>query len=249
MIRTANPALNEKTFRDLHFAEEARMTVNGTIHKSLVLLAILIVTSALSWDVGSRAIATGSMGAAMPWILGGAFGGLIVAIVTVFKKEWSPFTAPLYAALEGLFVGTISAVYAGLYKGIVPIAVMLTMGITLTMLMVYRTGLIKVTQQFRMGVVAATGGVFLLYLATWILGMFGVQMPFIHDSTPLGIGISVVIIVIASLNLVLDFDLIATGAEQGAPKYMEWYASFGLLVTLVWLYLEILRLLAKLQKR
>lgn len=249
MIRTANPTLNEKTFRDLHFAADAPMTVNGTINKSLMLLAILIATSALSWDVGSRAISSNNPGAAMPWILGGAIGGLIVAVVTVFKKEWSPITAPLYAALEGIAVGAISAIYAGLHKGIVPIAAMLTIGIALTMLMVYRSGLIKVTQQFRMGVVAATGGVFLLYIATWVLGMFGVQMPFIHDSTPLGIGISVVIIVIASLNLVLDFDLIATGAQEGAPKYMEWYASFGLLVTLVWLYLEILRLLSKLQRR
>ncbi len=250
MIRTSNPALNEATFRDLHLAGAGeRMTVNGAINKSLVLLGLLIATAALAWDIGSRAIALNNPGAAMPWILGGAIGGLIVAIVTVFKKEWSPVTAPLYAVLEGLAVGAVSAIYAALYKGIVPIAVMLTFGIALTMLLVYRSGLIRVTDKFRMGVVAATGGVFVLYMATWVLGMFGVGMPFIHESTPLGIGISVVIIVIASLNLILDFDLIATGAEQGAPKYMEWYASFGLLVTLVWLYFEILRLLAKLQRR
>ena len=183
-----------------------------------------------------------------PWVIGGAIGGLVFCLITVFKKEWSRVTACIYAACEGLFLGGISAVLEAQFGGIVIQAVALTLGVLLCLLVAYKTRIIKATENFKLGVMAATGAIFLLYMVTWILSMFGVQaMGFIHSSGPLGIGISVVIVIIAALNLVLDFDFIENGAARGAPKYMEWYAAFGLLVTLVWLYLEILRLLAKLR--
>ncbi|MCY7312389.1 MAG: Bax inhibitor-1/YccA family protein, partial [Pseudoxanthomonas sp.] len=176
-------------------------------------------------------------------------GGMVLALVTIFKQTWAPVTAPMYALVEGFFLGAISAMYSHLYEGIVLQAVMLTIGTLFAMLFAYRTGLIKVTEKFKMGVVAATGGIFLVYLATIVLGLFGISVPFIHESGLVGIGFSLFVIVIAAMNLVLDFDFIEKGAEQGAPKYMEWYGAFSLMVTLVWLYLEFLRLLSKLQSR
>ena len=179
-----------------------------------------------------------------------ALGGLVVAIVTVFKKTWSPVTAPLYAVLEGLFVGAISAIFEQRFPGIVMQAVMLTMGTLGALLLAYKSGLIKATENFKLGVVAATGGIFLLYLVNIVLRMLGFDgFGFIHESGTMGIAFSAFVVVIAALNLVLDFDFIESGAESGAPKYMEWYGAFGLVVTLVWLYLEILRLLAKLNSR
>jgi uncharacterized YccA/Bax inhibitor family protein len=189
---------------------------------------------------------------------GGLIGGLILAIITCFKKTWAPVTAPLYAIVEGLFVGGVSIVYydiagqqgfGGTGGSIVMQAVVLTFGVLFTMLAAYRSGIIRATEKFRMGVVAATGGIMLFYLVAIILGFFGVNIPHLHEATPLGIGISVFIIIIAALNLVLDFDLIENGAKQGAPKYMEWFCAFGLIVTLVWLYIEILRLLAMLASK
>ncbi|HST45904.1 MAG TPA: Bax inhibitor-1/YccA family protein, partial [Luteimonas sp.] len=164
-------------------------------------------------------------------------------------KTWAPVTAPMYALVEGFFLGAISAMYNHMYNGIVLQAVMLTMGTLFALLFAYRSGLIKATENFKLGVVAATGGIALVYLATIVLGMFNINIPLIHESGLVGIGFSLVVIVIAALNLVLDFDFIETGAEQNAPKYMEWYGAFGLMVTLVWLYLEFLRLLSKLQSR
>jgi uncharacterized YccA/Bax inhibitor family protein len=183
------------------------------------------------------------------WVIGGALVGFGLAMVTVFKKAWSPVTGPLYALAEGLLLGGLSAVFERQFPGIVIQAVSLTFGVAFALLLAYTTRLIKPTENFKMGVAAATGGVALVYLTSMVLGLFGVSMPFLHDASPLGIGISIVIVIIAALNLVLDFDFIEQGAEQGAPKYMEWYAAFGLVVTLVWLYLEILRLLSKLQSR
>lgn len=180
---------------------------------------------------------------------GGAIGGLVLALITVFKKTWAPVTAPLYALVEGFFLGAISAVYNAQFGGIVMQAVMLTFGILFALLFAYRSGLIKATENFKLGVVAATGGIALVYLASIALGFFGIKIPLIHESGLVGIGFSLFVVVIASLNLVLDFDFIESGVEQGAPKYMEWYGAFGLMVTLVWLYLELLRLLSKLQSR
>jgi len=170
-------------------------------------------------------------------------------MVTIFKKEWAGITAPIYALVEGVFLGIISALFEQKYPGIVTQAVMLTFGTLFCLLLAYKSKLIKVTQNFRLGVIAATGAVALFYFLSLILGFFGIHIPFIHQSGPLGIGFSLVVVVIASLNLVLDFDFIEQGAQMGAPRYMEWYGAFGLLVTLIWLYLEILRLLAKLNSR
>jgi uncharacterized YccA/Bax inhibitor family protein len=184
------------------------------------------------------------------YVWGGAIGGLVLALVTVFKKEWSPVAAPSYAAVEGLFIGAVSAVFEQRFPGIVMQAVGLTFGTMAALLLAYRSVLVKATENFKLGVVAATGGIFLLYLVNMGMQLFGFQgMGFIHDSGWVGIGFSAMVVVVAALNLVLDFDFIEQGVERGAPKYMEWYAAFGLLVTLVWLYLEILRLLSKLQSR
>ena len=181
----------------------------------------------------------------------GFIGGFIVALVTIFKKEWSPITVPIYAAVEGVLLGGISFLYNSMYEGIVTNAIFLTVGILLSLLMAYKSGLIKPTENFKLGVVAATGGIFLIYLISFIMGFFGSGMSIMdpNNASLMSIGFSVFVIIIASLNLVLDFDFIEEGAEMGAPKYMEWYATFGLLVTLIWLYIEILRLLAKLNSR
>jgi uncharacterized YccA/Bax inhibitor family protein len=188
-------------------------------------------------------------GVVMPFLLGGAIGGFIVAMVTIFKKTWAPVTVPIYALLEGLFLGAISAMFEQMYPGIVIQAVGLTFGTLFALLFAYKSGLIKATENFKLGVVAATGAVALIYMASIVLSFFGTSIPYIHESGTIGILFSLAVVVIAALNLVLDFDFIETGAERGAPKYMEWYGAFGLLVTLIWLYLEMLRLLSKLNSR
>lgn len=244
MLRTGNPTLRAATFTSVARARgEEAMTVEGTVNKTGISLLILIFCAALTWNgtFGFQNLKT--------TIYIGLGGGFVVALVTVFKKEWAPITTPLYAALEGLMLGGVSLLFNLQYPGIVFNAVGLTFGVLLALLLAYRSGLIRPTENLKLGIVAATGGVFLVYLVSMVLGFFGKSIPFIHDSGPIGIGFSLVVIVIAALNLVLDFDFIERGAEVGAPKYMEWYGAFGLLVTLVWLYLEILRLLAKLQER
>ena len=253
MIRSGNPALKASTFLDsgtgaVVTRDGGAMTLNGTVNKTGLLLLLAVMTAANAWS--QTLDVSGNLSATAPYYLwGGVIGGLVLALVTVFKKEWSPVTAPLYALVEGLFLGSISAIYNARFEGIVFQAVLLTFAIMFALLMAYRSGLIKATENFKLGVVAATGGIFLVYLATIVLGFFGIKIPMIHDSGLVGIGFSLFVVVIASLNLVLDFDFIESGVEQGAPKYMEWYGAFGLMVTLVWLYLEILRLLSKLQSR
>lgn len=239
-MRTSNPTLSEKTFQNVSQAvpRDGSMTISGTINKTVILFLILLLGASVSWYQPSQI-----------FIWGGAIGGFIVAIATVFKKEWSPITAPMYAGLEGLFLGGISLMYANAYDGIVYNAIMLTLGVFAAMLFAYRSGMIEVTQRFRMGVVAATGGIFLVYLASIVLGFFGVNVGLIHGAGAMGIGFSLIIVGVAALNLVLDFDMIERGAEANAPKYFEWYTSFGLMITLIWLYIEILRLLAKFQRR
>jgi len=255
MMRSGNPALKESTFLDLGSGtlvqgDAGAMTLNGTVNKTAMLLVLTLAGALFTWSQFSAALAAGNPGAVMPYVWGGAIGGFIVALVTVFKKQWSPFTAPLYAVLEGLFLGAVSAMFELRFPGIVIQAVGLTFGTLAALLLAYRSGLIKATENFKLGVVAATGGIALLYLVQIGLQFFGFKgMGFIHDSSLIGIAFSGFVVVIAALNLVLDFDFIEHGVEQGAPKYMEWYAAFGLLVTLVWLYLEILRLLSKLQSR
>ncbi|HET6397589.1 MAG TPA: Bax inhibitor-1/YccA family protein [Pseudoxanthomonas sp.] len=253
MIRSGNPALKESTFLDLGSGtvvsrDAGAMTLNGTVHKTGLLLFLAVLTAAFAWNQALGPDGTPNPGVGL-YVWGGAIGGLVLALVTVFKKAWAPVTAPLYALLEGFFLGAISAMYEARFEGIVFQAVLLTFGTLFALLFAYRSGLIRATENFKLGVVAATGGIFLVYLATMVLGFFGVNIPFIHESGLIGIGFSLFVVVIAALNLVLDFDFIETGVEQGAPKYMEWYGAFGLMVTLVWLYLEFLRLLAKLQSR
>ena len=213
---------------------------------------LLLVVSAASytWGMYLDSVQTGGMsGSYMPWMIGGGVAGFILALITIFKPVWSPFTAPIYAVCQGLLLGGLSASFNAIYPGIVMQAVGLTFAILFMMLFAYKSGLIKVNKKFRTGVVAATGGIFIFYMATWVLNMFGVNMGFAFGSSLVSIGISLFIVAIASLNLVLDFDFIEKSAQRGAPKYMEWFGAFGIMVTLIWLYLEILRLLAKISGR
>lgn len=248
-MRTANPALNKKTFANFAYTTDTeKMTIQGTVNKTFIMLLLLMVSAGYTWRLFfSSRIEDPSV--VVPWMIGGAIGGLIVAFVTVFKKNWANITAPLYALLEGLFLGGISSMMEARFPGIVLQAVALTFGTLFALLFAYKAGIIRATEKFKSGVVAATGGIFLVYIATWILGFFNIHIPFIHGSGTIGILFSLFVVVIAALNLVLDFDLIEHGAEQGAPKFMEWYGAFALMVTLIWLYIEILRLLAKLQSR
>lgn len=252
-MRSGNPALKESTFLDLGSGTVVSgngqtMTLNGTANKTGILLLLAVLTASIAWSQAFTAT-----GAVSPhiglYLWGGVIGGLVLAVVTAFKKQWAPITAPAYALVKGFALGAISALYNQAFDGIVLQALMLTLGTLAAMLAAYRFGLVKATENFRMGVVAATGGIALVYLATIVLGLFGINIPHIHESGLIGIGFSLFVVVIAALNLVLDFDMIETGAAHGAPKYMEWYGAFGLMVTLVWLYVEFLRLLAKLQSR
>lgn len=250
-MRSGNPVLKESTFLDLGSGtvvsrDSGAMTLNGTVSKTGILLLLCVITATFAWMQVSTPAGIANAGV---YVWGGAIGGLVLAMVTIFKKEWAPVSAPLYALVEGFFLGAISAMYEARFGGIVFQAVLLTFGTLFALLFAYRSGLIKATENFKLGVVAATGGIALVYLATIVLGFFGINIPMIHDNGIIGIGFSLFVIVIAALNLVLDFDFIETGVEQGAPKYMEWYGAFGLMVTLVWLYIEFLRLLSKLQSR
>jgi uncharacterized YccA/Bax inhibitor family protein len=183
-------------------------------------------------------------------MIGGIFGGLVVGFLTIIKKNWAPITAPIYALLEGLFLGGISAVFNRSYPGIAMQAITLTFGVMFVMLLAYKFQIIRATRGFKLGVIAATGGIAVVYLVNMIMSLFfHTQMSFLYAATPLGIGISLFVVIIAALNLILDFDMIETAARMGAPKYMEWYGGFGMMVTLIWLYLEILRLLGKVRQR
>lgn len=246
-MRSSNPALNSKTFEGLTTARSSEtMTIDGTVNKTALLLLFVVAPAFYVWRIFFQ---SGNPAAVMPYVLGGAIGGLIVAIVTAFKKEWSPVTAPIYAVLEGLFLGGISATFEARWPGIVVQAVALTFGTLFCLLMAYKSRIIKVTENFRLGIFAATGAIAVFYLVTMVLSFFKIQVPFVFGSGPVGIIFSLVVVVIAALNLVLDFDFIEKGAEHGAPKYMEWYGAFALMVTLIWLYLEILRLLSKVRDR
>ena len=243
MMRSANPALNSKTFTSLPQVGVEPMTLQGTVNKTALLLICVLATAAWTW---SRANAGEQIG--LP-VLIGAIGGFVVALVTVFKKEWSPVTAPIYALLEGLVIGGLSAMLEARFPGIAMQAAGLTLGTLLCLLLAYSSGIIRASENFKLGVVAATGGVALVYLVSMILGFFGNTIPYIHGNGAIGIGFSLVVVGIAAMNLVLDFDFIESGTQRGAPKYMEWYGAFGLMVTLIWLYIEMLRLLSKLRSR
>ena len=246
--RTGNPALSKEVFIKAGRAlpDSAAMTVGGTVNKTFLLLVLLILSAAYVWN---RFYAAPDASGVGPWILIGGFSGLFIALIIIFFKRTAAYLSPVYAILEGIAIGGLSLIMEMRYSGIVLQAVALTFGTLLVLLMAYKSGLIKATENFKLGVVSATGAIFLIYVATMVLGFFGVRIPYIHDSGPIGIIFSLIVVIIAALNLVLDFDFIESGAENGAPKYMEWYAAFGLMVTLIWLYLEILRLLAKSRSR
>ena len=242
-FRSGNPTLNAKTFSGFDITTGATMTIMGTVHKTALGLLLLMTTALYTWNLPLGDPRTNML------MMIGIFGGFGVAILTAFKHHLAKYTVPAYALLQGLALGGISKYFEMRYPGIVNQAVMLTFGTLGALLLAYRSGLIKATENFKLGVVAATGGIFFVYLISWIFGMFGVGVPMIHGNSNMSILFSIGVVIIAALNLVLDFDFIEEAAENGAPKYMEWYGAFGLLVTLVWLYLEILRLLAKLASR
>ena len=245
-MRTSNPALNERAFQSERAVLGDAMTLQGTVNKTGVLLICAVATAAWTWNLFLH---SHSQQTVMPLALLGVVGGLIVAMVTIFKKQWAGITAPIYALLEGLVLGSISAMLELRFPGIAIQAVSLTFGTLVVLLLAYRSGLIAVTEKFRLGVIAATGGIALFYIVEIVLGFFGVHFTAINGSGVIGIGFSIFVVIIAALNLVLDFDFIETGVRVGAPKYMEWYGAFGLMVTLIWLYFEILRLLSKLRSR
>lgn len=247
-MRSSNPTLLSNPFSGFRTVSEPEsMTIKGTANKTLLLLILVMLPAAWVWKMFLNA--GGNVATIQIWMMIGIFGGLITSLVTVFKKEWAPLTAPLYAVLEGLFLGGISAIFNHAYPGIVVQAVSLSLATLLAMLITYQSGLIKVTNNFRLGVVAATGGIAIVYLGSLVLSLFGVNASFIYGSGLFSILFSLFVVGIAALNFILDFDFIKQGARNGAPKYMEWYGAFALMVTLVWLYIELLRLLAKLSDR
>ncbi|MEM9917088.1 MAG: Bax inhibitor-1/YccA family protein [Bacteroidota bacterium] len=245
-MKSSNPVMNEEAYKKaspdvldseiVGAGQTGRMTVNGAINKTLILMGLMLITTVIGYTM------VGTFGSLLMW--GGAIGGLIVVLIASFKPHLSPTLAPIYALLEGLFVGAISAVYASVFDGIIFQAVSLTLAVLFMMLFIYKSRIIKVTSKFRAGVVMATGAIFLVYIVAIVLSFFGINMPYLHESSPLGIGISFVIIGVAALNLLLDFDNFEKGEQLGAPSYMEWFSAMGLLITLVWLYIEILRLIA-----
>lgn len=257
-MRTTNPALNANVFNQARsYGLGETMTLQGTVNKTFILLFIALISASWIWGkvgqpdeiIGTYQVTSQTARNVIPLMSGGAILGFICALVTIFKKEWSRVTAPLYALFEGLFLGGISAFFEMSYPGIVIQAVALTFGTMFCLLAVYKSGAIRVTDNFRLGVVSATGAICLIYLVSFVMSFFGASIPFIHSSGLLGIGFSLFVVTIAALNLVLDFDFIERATSMSVPKYMEWYAAFGLMVTLVWLYIEILRLLAKLRDR
>ena len=242
-MNSSNPALRPSTFTDeIVRGAESRMTVSGAVQKTTVLLGLCVLAASFTW----KAALTGT---GVGLTIGGAIAGFVIAMILCFKHTWAPVLAPVYAICEGLFLGGVSAVAGAKYGGIVVQAVGLTFGTLFALLAAYQMGFIRATPGFKRGIFAATGGIALFYLVSMVLGFFHIQIPFIQGGGTFGILFSVVVVIVAALNLVMDFDLIENGARAGAPKYMEWYAAFGLLVTLVWLYLEILRLLAKMRER
>jgi uncharacterized YccA/Bax inhibitor family protein len=243
LMRSTNPVLNRNTFTGVRDITAESMTVQGTVNKTGFMLLLLLAAAAWTW---SQAGAGEDIG---PWVLIGAIGGLVIALVTTFKQNWAPVTAPVYALLEGLVIGGISALLDRQFHGIAIEAAGLTFGTLFCLLLAYSSGMIRVSENFKLGVVAATGGIMFVYLASMILGLFGHTVPFIHDNGLIGIGFSLLVVGVAAMNLVLDFDLIESLARRGSPKYTEWYGAFALMVTLIWLYIEMLRLLSKMRSR
>lgn len=252
LFQSGNPTLTEKMFdkgMELDAARQGIMTVRGTINKFGFMLLLLIASAAFNWHLFQE----GKPATMQTLMLVGVFGGLILAFAMIFKPGWAKYIAPLYALLEGLFIGGISVIFnemfAQKYPGLILQAVGLTFGVSIAVFLLYNFRIIQATQKFRSVIISATIGIALFYLLTMILGWFGVNVSFMSDSSLLSIGISLFVVAIAALNLILDFDMIEQGAERGLPADMEWYGAFGLMVTIVWLYMEILKLLSKFAKR
>lgn len=250
-MKTSNPALSRDTFlAPSNQVGLERMTVAGAVNRCFVLVGLLLLSTLWSWNFIFSAPSVIDYGPQIPvWFYPVLFGGFALSLVIIFKSNTAPYLAPVYALAEGLLLGTISAMMEIRYPGIALQAMLVTVGTLFSMLTAYRAGLIRATAKFRSAVVAATGGIAVVYLIDFVLRLFGMNVPFIHESGTLGMLVSAVVVVVAALNLILDFDLIEQGAAQGLPRHMEWYAAFGLLVTLVWLYLEVLRLLSKARSR
>lgn len=248
-MRSANPALSTDSFASLRYRADRAdaMTIQGTIYKTLLLLLVALLSAGWTWTKFYHS--GGDAASVSTWMIIGALGGFVLAMATVFKKEWAAITAPLYALLEGLFIGGLSATLEVSFPGIVIQAAGLTFGTLLAMLIAYQSGLIRATENFKLGVVAATGGIALVYFVAFVLSFFGIQASFLYSSSWLSIGISLFVVGIAALNFIIDFDVIEQGARMAVPKYMEWYGAFALMVTMVWLYIEFLRLLSKLRER
>lgn len=245
MINPSNPVFNENEWAQIRALSHDRMTVEGTAIKSVVLLAIVAATAALSIGLLLTNPALG-----MTLVGVGMIGGLVAALVLIFgNKERATYLAPTYAAFEGLFLGPISLTYAALYDGVVPAALGLTLAIAVTMGLLYSNRIIVLTTGMKKALSAAILGIFLVYIVDMVLWFVGTPFAMLRSAGPMGIGLSLVIVAIASFSLLMDYEFIENGARSGLPKHMEWYAAFGLVVTLIWLYLELLRLLAKLQRR
>jgi uncharacterized YccA/Bax inhibitor family protein len=252
IFKSGNPTLTEKMFDKVGATEAANqgvMSVRGTINKFGFLMIMVIAGAAFNWNLYAQF----KQDTMYTLMIAGVIGGLITAIAITFKPNWAGFLAPLYGLLEGLFIGGISAIFnaafAKSYPGLVIQAVGLTFGVALAMFLLYNFRVIRATEKFKSVIIASTLGIGIFYLITMVLRMFGVDISFMYDSSLLSIGISLFVVAIASMNLILDFDMIEQGAERGAPKFMEWYGAFGLLVTIVWLYIEMLKLLSKLSSR
>ena len=252
IARTSNPAFSkkffERTFTDV--TDDTVMTLKGTVNKAFLMTLLVILGASYTWRIFFQNPNPEVMHPALiTYMLVGGIGGFVVSLIIMFRPVSSPWAAPVYAVLEGLFLGAVSAVFELKMPGIVIQAASLTFLTLLAMLFLYRSGIIRVTEKFRMGVFAATGGIALMYFAGFILGLFGINFPLMHSGGTLGIIVGVVVCGVAALNLVLDFDLIDKGSQSNLPKFMEWYSAFALMVTLVWLYLEILRLLSRINSR
>jgi uncharacterized YccA/Bax inhibitor family protein len=220
------------------------MSIKGTLNKSILLFLILLVTASLSWRLAQY-----NPELLPSLMIGSGIVGFVLAMVTIFAHKYAKYTAPLYVAAQGLLLGSVSMLYESLFSGIVLQAILITFAIMGVMLFLFRSEIIKVTDKFRSGVIIATGGIALVYILSFVLGFFGVEIPYLHQGGPIGIAISAFIVVIAALNLILDFNFIQEASDRGAPKDMEWFAAFGLMLTLIWLYLEVLRLLSYLNRR
>lgn len=252
IFKSGNPTLSSKIFNTtIADQQQGIMTARGAMNKFGFLFLMVIAGATFTWHLYYQ----GKAETMMPLMLAGVFGGLITAVIITFKQKWAPFLAPLYGLLEGLFIGAISAIvnemFAKKYPGIVIQSVGLTLGVAVAMFLLYNFRIIKPTQRFKSILFTATAGIAIFYLITLIVRMFGVQMDFMMmgNGSLLGIGISLFVVIIAALNLIIDFDVIEQGAEMGVPKYMEWYCAFALMVTIVWLYVEMLKLLSRLNSR